>query len=163
MQSALAPFTMKGFYLLTWGTALGSNVYSSVVRVPLSVARSFADRILLFHRLAYVLDHSFCLCSVRRSHVPEPSQNNLRQPPSQTHPSLLLLPNPDLRHSPPNSPILPPFPHLLAIGRTTLGDMRGRSSRFAHPCVARTVFGQLGSGGTFDDGGDAGEASTGGA
>ncbi|KAK1922519.1 hypothetical protein DB88DRAFT_495409 [Papiliotrema laurentii] len=29
-QSALAPFTLKGFYLLTWGTALGSNVWNTV-------------------------------------------------------------------------------------------------------------------------------------
>lgn len=31
VQSALAPFTMKGFYLLTWGTAIGSNVWSTIV------------------------------------------------------------------------------------------------------------------------------------
>ncbi|ORX39056.1 hypothetical protein BD324DRAFT_618376 [Kockovaella imperatae] len=29
-DSALAPFTMKGFYLLTWGTSLGANVWNSV-------------------------------------------------------------------------------------------------------------------------------------
>ncbi|WWD21096.1 hypothetical protein CI109_105577 [Kwoniella shandongensis] len=29
-QSALAPFTLKGFYLLTWGTALGSNVWQVI-------------------------------------------------------------------------------------------------------------------------------------
>lgn len=32
LQQALAPFTLKGFYLLTWGTALGSNVYKTLVR-----------------------------------------------------------------------------------------------------------------------------------
>lgn len=31
VNSALAPFTLKGFYLLTWGTALGSNVWSALV------------------------------------------------------------------------------------------------------------------------------------
>ncbi len=31
-QSALAPFTIKGFYLLTWGTALGTNVWNTLVR-----------------------------------------------------------------------------------------------------------------------------------
>ncbi|AFR96000.1 hypothetical protein J008_03892 [Cryptococcus neoformans] len=30
LQQALAPFTLKGFYLLTWGTALGSNVYKTL-------------------------------------------------------------------------------------------------------------------------------------
>jgi hypothetical protein len=35
-SSALAPFTVKGFYLLTWGTALGSNVWSTVVRLRVS-------------------------------------------------------------------------------------------------------------------------------
>ncbi|CAD6567664.1 MAG: hypothetical protein TREMPRED_003810 [Tremellales sp. Tagirdzhanova-0007] len=30
VQSALAPFTMKAFYLLTWGTAIGSNVWSTI-------------------------------------------------------------------------------------------------------------------------------------
>lgn len=34
-NSALAPFTVKGFYLLTWGTALGSNVWNTVVSSPL--------------------------------------------------------------------------------------------------------------------------------
>ncbi|WRT68955.1 uncharacterized protein IL334_005937 [Kwoniella shivajii] len=29
-QSALAPFTAKGFYLLTWGTALGTNVWNTL-------------------------------------------------------------------------------------------------------------------------------------
>lgn len=29
-ESALAPFTMKGFYLLTWGTALGTNVWQTL-------------------------------------------------------------------------------------------------------------------------------------
>ncbi|WWC97864.1 hypothetical protein V866_004751 [Kwoniella sp. B9012] len=29
-QSALAPFTVKGFYLITWGTALGTNVWNTV-------------------------------------------------------------------------------------------------------------------------------------
>jgi len=29
-QSALAPFTLKGFYLLTWGTALGTNVWNTL-------------------------------------------------------------------------------------------------------------------------------------
>lgn len=28
---SLAPFTLKGFYLLTWGNALGSNVWNTVV------------------------------------------------------------------------------------------------------------------------------------
>ncbi|GMK59349.1 hypothetical protein CspeluHIS016_0703640 [Cutaneotrichosporon spelunceum] len=27
MTNVLAPFTLKGFYLLTWGTALGTNVW----------------------------------------------------------------------------------------------------------------------------------------
>jgi hypothetical protein len=31
LQSALAPFTLKGFYLLTWGTALGANVWNTLV------------------------------------------------------------------------------------------------------------------------------------
>ncbi|WVO15293.1 hypothetical protein L204_102949 [Cryptococcus depauperatus] len=30
LQQALAPFTLKGFYLLTWGTALGSNIYKTL-------------------------------------------------------------------------------------------------------------------------------------
>ncbi|ORY26255.1 hypothetical protein BCR39DRAFT_470544 [Naematelia encephala] len=30
INSALAPFTLKGFYLLTWGTALGSNVWNTL-------------------------------------------------------------------------------------------------------------------------------------
>ena len=30
-SSILAPFTLKGFYLLTWGTALGTNVWNSAV------------------------------------------------------------------------------------------------------------------------------------
>jgi hypothetical protein len=30
-HSALAPFTIKGFYLLTWGTTLGANVWNTVV------------------------------------------------------------------------------------------------------------------------------------
>ncbi|WVQ75451.1 hypothetical protein IAR50_005076 [Cryptococcus sp. DSM 104548] len=30
LQQALAPFTLKGFYLLTWGTALGANVYKTL-------------------------------------------------------------------------------------------------------------------------------------
>ncbi|ODN74633.1 hypothetical protein L202_06982 [Cryptococcus amylolentus CBS 6039] len=29
-QQALAPFSLKGFYLLTWGTALGANVYKTL-------------------------------------------------------------------------------------------------------------------------------------
>jgi len=29
-NKALAPFTMKGFYLLTWGTVLGTNVWNTV-------------------------------------------------------------------------------------------------------------------------------------
>ncbi|WVR09146.1 hypothetical protein IAU60_006208 [Kwoniella sp. DSM 27419] len=29
-QSALAPFSMKGFYLITWGTALGANVWNTI-------------------------------------------------------------------------------------------------------------------------------------
>ncbi|OCF31397.1 hypothetical protein I317_05955 [Kwoniella heveanensis CBS 569] len=29
-QSALAPFTLKGFYLITWGTALGANVWNTI-------------------------------------------------------------------------------------------------------------------------------------
>ena len=33
LQTALAPFTIKGFYLITWGTALGSNVWNMVVRL----------------------------------------------------------------------------------------------------------------------------------
>lgn len=36
LQSALAPFTLKGFYLLTWGTALGTNVWNTLVS-PLSL------------------------------------------------------------------------------------------------------------------------------
>ena len=32
-NSVLAPFTVKGFYLLTWGTALGANVWNTVVSV----------------------------------------------------------------------------------------------------------------------------------
>jgi hypothetical protein len=31
LQQALAPFTLKGFYLVTWGTALGANVFHSLV------------------------------------------------------------------------------------------------------------------------------------
>ena len=31
LQLALKPFTVKGFYLLVWGTALGSNVWNTVV------------------------------------------------------------------------------------------------------------------------------------
>jgi hypothetical protein len=31
INSALAPFTIKGFYLLTWGTALGANVWNTIV------------------------------------------------------------------------------------------------------------------------------------
>ena len=34
-QTALAPFTLKGFYLLTWGSALGSNVWNIIVRYRL--------------------------------------------------------------------------------------------------------------------------------
>ncbi|BEI83918.1 hypothetical protein CcaverHIS002_0405220 [Cutaneotrichosporon cavernicola] len=30
MTNALAPFTLKGFYLLTWGTALGTNAWHIV-------------------------------------------------------------------------------------------------------------------------------------
>ncbi|KAL7421195.1 hypothetical protein Q5752_004080 [Cryptotrichosporon argae] len=30
LQQALKPFTLKGFYLLTWGTALGANVWNTV-------------------------------------------------------------------------------------------------------------------------------------
>ncbi|KAL1406040.1 hypothetical protein Q8F55_007723 [Vanrija albida] len=30
INKALAPFTLKGFYLLTWGTALGTNVWQTV-------------------------------------------------------------------------------------------------------------------------------------
>ena len=30
VNQALAPFTLKGFYLLTWGTALGTNVWHSI-------------------------------------------------------------------------------------------------------------------------------------
>ncbi|CAK9786849.1 unnamed protein product [Cutaneotrichosporon oleaginosum] len=30
MTNALAPFTLKGFYLLTWGTALGTNAWHLV-------------------------------------------------------------------------------------------------------------------------------------
>jgi len=30
VTSALAPFSMKGFYLLTWGTALGTNVWNTI-------------------------------------------------------------------------------------------------------------------------------------
>ena len=33
LQTALAPFTLKGFYLLTWGTALGTNVWYAVENV----------------------------------------------------------------------------------------------------------------------------------
>ncbi|WWC64132.1 uncharacterized protein I303_106740 [Kwoniella dejecticola CBS 10117] len=29
-QSALAPFSVKGFYLITWGTALGTNVWNTI-------------------------------------------------------------------------------------------------------------------------------------
>lgn len=31
-DSALAPFTLKGFYLCTWGTAVGTNVWQTLVR-----------------------------------------------------------------------------------------------------------------------------------
>jgi hypothetical protein len=31
VNQALAPFTLKGFYLVTWGTALGTNVFHTVV------------------------------------------------------------------------------------------------------------------------------------
>lgn len=30
-MGSLAPFTLKGFYLLTWGNALGSNVWNTIV------------------------------------------------------------------------------------------------------------------------------------
>lgn len=30
-DSALAPFTLKGFYLCTWGTAVGTNVWQTLV------------------------------------------------------------------------------------------------------------------------------------
>jgi hypothetical protein len=30
-ESALAPFTLKGFYLCTWGTAVGTNVWQTLV------------------------------------------------------------------------------------------------------------------------------------
>ncbi|WVQ81552.1 hypothetical protein IAT38_003676 [Cryptococcus sp. DSM 104549] len=30
INQALAPFTLKGFYLITWGTALGANVYKTL-------------------------------------------------------------------------------------------------------------------------------------
>ncbi|WOO83485.1 uncharacterized protein LOC62_05G007006 [Vanrija pseudolonga] len=30
IHKALAPFTLKGFYLLTWGTALGTNVWQTI-------------------------------------------------------------------------------------------------------------------------------------
>ncbi|KAK4684352.1 hypothetical protein P7C73_g5830, partial [Tremellales sp. Uapishka_1] len=33
VQSALAPFTLKGFYLLTWGTVLGANVWNTLAGV----------------------------------------------------------------------------------------------------------------------------------
>jgi hypothetical protein len=32
-DSALAPFTLKGFYLCTWGTAVGTNVWQTLVRL----------------------------------------------------------------------------------------------------------------------------------
>jgi hypothetical protein len=31
LESALAPFTLKGFYLITWGSAIGTNVWQSLV------------------------------------------------------------------------------------------------------------------------------------
>lgn len=33
VHQALAPFTLKGFYLLTWGAALGTNLWQSLVSV----------------------------------------------------------------------------------------------------------------------------------
>ena len=36
LDRALAPFTLKGFYLVTWGTAIGTNVWQSLVSHLLS-------------------------------------------------------------------------------------------------------------------------------
>lgn len=42
-MGSLAPFTLKGFYLLTWGNALGSNVWNTIVSRRLTAPQAMEE------------------------------------------------------------------------------------------------------------------------
>jgi hypothetical protein len=59
LESALAPFTLKGFYLCTWGAAVGTNVWQTLVRRPISLSPK-GDNAYLFPFLTYPNSSNVC-------------------------------------------------------------------------------------------------------
>jgi hypothetical protein len=120
-QSALAPFTVKGFYLLTWGTALGSNVWNTAVSaarnlVPLHLSRSASYLGHLVHLVGLIsLPHS-PLTPGRVQDVQVPPALDVRHPPNPPHALLLRLPDPHDLDPPAHPPLLPPGPDLVPAG-----------------------------------------------
>jgi hypothetical protein len=59
LESALAPFTLKGFYLCTWGAAVGTNVWQTLVCLLFHHFKG-GDNAYLFPFLPYLLPSNIC-------------------------------------------------------------------------------------------------------
>jgi len=135
----LAPFTVKGFYLLTWGTALGSNVWNTVVS-DMGMVRDYADR-----RNLLVSSHSPCLAASRLASHETTSHSSYRphysyhphspatRRTNPSHAKLSVPSNPAFNPSTSLSkPSLPPHSSSPTYGSTRLSS-RPRSSSHTGP------------------------------
>ena len=146
LQTALAPFTLKGFYLLTWGTTLGANVWNTVVssRLFRSAWHFYADGDMKLpqscqrHRR-----HADAI--VRLPHIQDPPSGHLRYPPIPAHTPLLLILHPLLGRFAAYAPLLPPRPHLVLVllWPPQLAVLGGRPTGSLDPRRAGPPGGQL--------------------
>jgi hypothetical protein len=143
LESALAPFTLKGFYLCTWGAAVGTNVWQTLVRLPSSVwtfipAYLSSPSCIVIPNLRFSIDINHLILSsnpiVRSPNIPVSSSTNIRCSSIPPNPILLLHLNTPHLHSSPYSPLLPPFPHLLTYCQASLAFFRRGSTGFVDCC-----------------------------
>lgn len=90
-NTVLAPFTVKGFYLLTWGTALGSNVWNTVVS-DMGMVRDYADRRNLLVSCHSLPPTRLTTCIARNNVTILPTTPTLHSPPQSGYKTYKSLP-----------------------------------------------------------------------
>ena len=163
LQSALAPFTLKGFYLLTWGTTLGANVWNTLV--SLTARREFTGSIVdqkgvEQERLQFrVTSRGSCgdhchlstirhrarrlTVSVRLSRLQIPPPNHLWYPSIPAHSVVLFLYLSLLGRFIGYPLVLSPFPHLDSARPTALALFARRDPGIVDCRVLDPELGQL--------------------